>query len=86
MLKRFFQLRAMPAATGDAISANRVVPGFFECLDLVLGILVEGQDPGISDALRQTIDWLRQQDSPTSIVDLLQNTILWTLRMLVKHT
>ena len=86
MLKRFFQLGAIPAGTGDTIGVYRVAAGFFQGLDLVLGVLVQGRDPRIADALRQAFRWLRQKDSRTSILNLLWITILCTLAMLVNHT
>ena len=51
MLKRFFQLGAMSAGTGDMIGVYRVAAGFFQCFDLVFGILVKGRNPGIPDSL-----------------------------------
>ena len=51
MLKRFIQLRAIPLGTGDAIGKNRIAPSFFQCFDLMFGILIKGRDPGITDAL-----------------------------------
>ena len=85
MLQRFFQLRSLPPGTREAISVNRITASFFQCLDLVFRLLVQRRDPSIPDALGQTFAEVRQNDYQTSLLKLLWNTILYTLRMLVNY-